>query len=62
MEGMDYHDTFALVAKLVTIRTLLAIDIKKDQAIQQQDIINTFLYGDLNEEVYIKILQGFTKE
>ncbi|KAK2987365.1 hypothetical protein RJ640_007052 [Escallonia rubra] len=59
IEGLDFHETFALVAKLVTVRCLLSIASIKKWELHQLDVNNAFLHGDLEDEVYMKILQGF---
>lgn len=54
MEGIDYDETFALVAKYTSIRTIMAIATEMGWRIHQMDVKTAFLSGILEEEVYIE--------
>ncbi|CAI7787450.1 unnamed protein product [Closterium sp. NIES-53] len=53
-EGLHYNDTFALVTKSATLRTLLALAGALDLEVEQLDVKTAFLYGHLKEEEYMK--------
>ncbi|GKC26592.1 retrovirus-related pol polyprotein from transposon TNT 1-94 [Tanacetum coccineum] len=52
-EGIDYDETYALVARLKSIRILLAIAYANDFKLYQMDVKSAFLNGFINEEVYV---------
>ncbi|KAJ9554969.1 hypothetical protein OSB04_009583 [Centaurea solstitialis] len=58
-EGIDYFDTYAPVARISSIRTLIAISALKGLYIHQMDVKTAFLNGYLNEEIYLEQPEGF---
>ncbi|GJT17877.1 putative ribonuclease H-like domain-containing protein [Tanacetum coccineum] len=62
-EWIDYDDVFALVAKIEEIRLFLAYASFKDFVVYQMDVKSAFLYGKIEEEVYVDdIIFGSTKK
>ena len=59
VEGIDYGETYAPVARLESIRILLAYATHHNFKLQQMDVKSAFLYGPLKEEVYVKQPPGF---
>ncbi|KAI3712432.1 hypothetical protein L1987_70988 [Smallanthus sonchifolius] len=58
-EGIDYEEVFAPVARLEAIRMFLAYAAYMDFTVHQMDVKSTFLYGKVQEEVYVKQPPGF---
>jgi hypothetical protein len=59
VEGVDFSDIFSLVTKLTSIRVLMSLATTFDLEIEQMDVKTTFLHADLEEEIYMKYLEGF---
>ena len=56
--GIDYEETFAPVAKMNSVRTLISCAANLNWNTHQMDVKNVFLHGDLQEEVYMEMPPG----
>lgn len=58
-EGLDFYETFSPVARSSTIRALLSVAAKEKMSLSQFDVSTAFLYGKLDEEIYMKPPEGY---
>ncbi|GKE11631.1 putative ribonuclease H-like domain-containing protein [Tanacetum coccineum] len=58
-EGIDYDEVFALIVRIEAIRLFLAYASFKDFAVYQMDVKSAFLYGKIEEQVYVCQPPGF---
>jgi hypothetical protein len=62
VEGLNFDETFAPVARLESIRILLAYSTHHDFKLYQMDVNSAFLNGSIKEEVYVEQPPGFKSE
>ena len=60
--GIDYEETYSPVVRYDSLRAVFAIAAALDLEIAQLDIKTAFLYGDLNEELYMSQPTGFVSK
>ena len=58
-KGVDYDEIFSPVVRHTFIKTVLGSVAHFDMQLEQMDVKTTFLYGDLEELVYMVQLEGF---
>ena len=59
VEGLDFEEAFAAVARMEAIRMFLAYSCFQNFNVYQMDIKSAFFNGELNEEVYTEQPEGF---
>ena len=62
VQVVDYHETFASVAKMDSIRLVLAISASKHWEVHHMDVKSEFLHGYLHEEIYMKHIKGYISD
>ena len=58
-EGMDYREVFSHVARMKSIRILIAIAAQEEWELHHLDVKTAFLNGEIKEDIYISQLEGF---
>jgi hypothetical protein len=58
-EGENFFDTYSPVAQITTIRVLIALACSHALHIHQMDVKTAFLYGELDEEIYMEQPDGY---
>ncbi|GKC25934.1 ribonuclease H-like domain-containing protein [Tanacetum coccineum] len=61
-EDIDFDETFSHVIKISTIRCVIALSVTNNWPLFQLDVNNAFLYGDLDEDIYMTIPKGFASK
>ncbi|KAI3813170.1 hypothetical protein L1987_17887 [Smallanthus sonchifolius] len=60
-QGIDFEEVFAPVARIETVRLILAVAAYNEWEVHHLDVKSAFLHGDLMEEVYVSQPEGFVK-
>nr|GEZ28279.1 Gag-Pol polyprotein [Tanacetum cinerariifolium] len=61
-EGIDFNENFSPVVRMTTIRVVLAMCATYDLHLEQLDVKTAFLYGNLEEEIYMLQPEGFKQK
>ena len=61
VEGIDYDQIFSPVVRFQTVRLILTLAALKNWYITGLDVRNTYLYGKLDEEIYMEQPEGFVE-
>ena len=55
--GIDYEETYAPVMDAITFRFFISLVEKENLDMRLMDVVTTYLYGSLDNDIYMKILE-----
>jgi hypothetical protein len=56
--GIDYNETYSPVMNGITFRYLISLAVQNHLSLQLMDVVTAYLYGSLDSEIYMKVLDG----
>ena len=56
--GIDYEETYSPVVDATTFRFLISLAIRENLDLRLMDVVTAYLYGPLDNEIYIKVPEG----
>jgi hypothetical protein len=59
VKEVDFGEIFSPISKITSIRLLMSLDATFNLEIEHINVKKTFLHGDLEEEIYMKYIEGF---
>ncbi|GJW54550.1 putative RNA-directed DNA polymerase [Tanacetum coccineum] len=57
--GIDYEETYSPVMDTITFRYLISLAVSKNLEMHLMDVVTAYLYGSIDNDIYMKILKGF---
>ena len=57
--GIDYDETYSLVMDIMTFRYLISLSVLEGLDMHLMDVVTTYLYGILENDIYMKVLERF---
>ncbi|CEJ62707.1 hypothetical protein PMG11_11200 [Penicillium brasilianum] len=60
--GIDYHETFAAVSRMDSVRSIVASAVLRGWKLHQFDAVTAFLHGDIDSSIYMELPEGFEED
>ncbi|RVW17178.1 Retrovirus-related Pol polyprotein from transposon RE1 [Vitis vinifera] len=57
--GIDYEETYSPVMDAITFRFLISLAVSEGLDMRLMDVITAYLYGSMDNDIYMKIPEGF---